>query len=132
VLAHSVVFGVVYVLGTGALMYANTVWFGLGDIKFGTDGWKLYWPLWSVFYSPIALAAIVIAWRSGLPNPMRIALMWLFLLITLANLEASFVFDRGPVLLVQWVVSLAVFILVRSLLKYMHGSPTSKGSLNEH
>ena len=101
---QSVGFGVAYLLAIRALMYMNTVWFGLGDYKFGEGGWTFYWPIWSVCYAPIALPAIVIAWIFDLPEPRRAALLWGSLLITLVSLELSFRQDiQLPGLLFQWI-----------------------------
>lgn len=109
--SHTIAFMLVYVFAVGGLMYANTVWFGLGDVKFGASGWELYWPLWSVFYAPIAVAAIAIVWCSGLSDKKRVGLLWLSLMVTLASLEMSFFLDIDwRVLLTEWLALPLVFI----------------------
>jgi hypothetical protein len=110
-LGHAAGFLAAYVLAVGALMYANTAWFGLGDVKFGADGWQLYWPLWSLFYAPVAFAALVAALCSGVaPRSKKAGLLWASFILILASMEVSFALDvELPVLLVEWVVLAAAF-----------------------
>lgn len=91
--SHIFAFVLAYIVVSGALMYANTVWFGLGDVKFGTEGWRIYWPLWCAFYSPVALAAIVVVYLSGLPPQKKASVLWVSLSAILVTLEVSFIFN---------------------------------------
>ncbi len=129
-LAHTAAFVLLYIFGCGALMYANTVWWGLGDIKFGEGGWELYWPLWSVFYAPIAIVAIVVAWLTRLPTYKQATLLWLFFLMTLTALEISFCLDiAAPVLIAEWVGLSVAFATVARLVKSAETSAPSDDDL---
>ena len=109
-LRHAVGFSLAYILGTGAMMYANTAWFGLGDVKFGTGGWELYWPLWAGFYAPVAITAVIAAWRSGLPEDPQAALLWGYLVVIFTCIEVSFLLDIAwPALLAEWALLAAAF-----------------------
>src|SRR5262245_23689768 len=110
---HTMLFLVVYVFGSGALIYANTTWFGLGDLKFGAGGWIFYWPIWVVFFAPIALAAVVVTWCFRFPGLKGIAFIWICLLATLASLEISFVSDvKLPGLFMEWILLPIAFVLL--------------------
>lgn len=110
----SIAFIAAYILGTGALMYVNTTWFALGDVKFGRDGWQLYGPLWAVFYSPVAVSALVVIAKARRPIEDAPALPWVFLLAILAAMEVSFVPDANLVVLVtEWVALTVVFCVAR-------------------
>jgi hypothetical protein len=112
-LAHTMAILAVYVFATGGLMYANTNWFGLGDVKFGADGWMLYWPLWAIFFSPIVLAAVFIAWSFRFPGVRGIAFFLACLLTTLASLEISFVLDvSAPIVLFECVLLPIAFVVM--------------------
>ena len=108
--AHTVAYLASYILATGAMMYANTAWFGAGDVKFGSAGWQLYWPLWAAFYLPPVIAAVGMAWWSALPAGRKAGLLWASLPVVLAFMEVSFFLDIGlPMLLVEWVVLVLLF-----------------------
>ena len=110
--AHSTAILVAYVLLTGGLMYANTTLFGLGDAKFGSGGWELYWPLWSAFYAPLILCALIAAGTSQMPAGRAVGLLWAFLALILAVMEVSFILDiHWTILIVEWTVLSAVFFL---------------------
>lgn len=81
---HIVVLLMAYVVATGALMYANTEWFLLGDVAFGYGGWQLYWPLWSAFYAPPVVAALVVACSSRLLIRSKVLLLWTAVFVILA------------------------------------------------
>jgi hypothetical protein len=105
----------VYIFGIGALMYALTTWFGLGDV-----GWELYWPMWCVAYAPIAVSAIVVAWRSRLRRWNRVILLWLFLQVTLTTLVFSLFLDIDwPVLVVEWFALPFAFAMLARLAKWV-------------
>jgi hypothetical protein len=109
-LGHAIGFVAAYIFGTGAMMYANTAWFGLGDVKFGAGGWELYWPFWAGFYAPVAIAAVIAAWRSGLPAGPQAAHLWGYLVVILACVEVSFLLDIAwPAAVVEWGLLAAVF-----------------------
>ena len=112
-LGQAVAFLLAYIAGMRVLMYANTVWFDLGDVKFGTSGWHLYWPLWSVFYAPVAVAAVVATYRSRLPAGPQTALLWGCWVVILLCVEVSFWLDiHWTVLLFKWGLLSASFFAV--------------------
>ena len=104
-----------YYLGVGAMMYLNTAWFRMGDVKFGADGWELYWPLWALFYCPPALIGLIVGWRSQLPARFKTVLLWSFLVTIFAILEVSFVLDiQWQILIIEWVVLAAGFFWIET------------------
>jgi hypothetical protein len=62
-LAIAAGFVAAYVLLMGALTYFNVVALGLIDGKFYNaplQAWlEIYWPLWSIFYAPAAVAGLL-------------------------------------------------------------------------
>ena len=127
-LRHAFAVMLAYIIGTGALVYANTVWVRLGDRKFEGDGWQLYWPLWSAFYFPPTLVAIIVAGRSQLPAQTKVCFAWIALLAILVVMEISFLFDiHLPALLVEWMIMVfAIFAAKECLTKR---SSQMRGSL---
>ncbi|MCY2987153.1 MAG: hypothetical protein NTY19_04695 [Planctomycetota bacterium] len=112
-LGHAIGFLAAYIVGTVAMMYANTAWFGLGDVKFGTGGWELYWPLWAGGYAPVAITAVISVWRSGLPEGPQVALLWGYLVVIFTCMEVSFLLDIDwPTVLAEWALLAAVFFAI--------------------
>jgi hypothetical protein len=58
-----------YALGVGALTLLNIGALDMGDPKFREEWLKawleIYWPLWTVFFAPSALCALLATWFSG-------------------------------------------------------------------
>ncbi len=105
---------IVFGCAVGLLMYANTNYLNMGDEKFDEDGWILYWPLWSVVYTPPLLTGFVFIWTRRDPRG-GVALHVAYLLLVLAVMEVSFVADiHWPLLIAEYVGLAAVFWAIRS------------------
>src|SRR5436305_543003 len=102
---------VAYALCTAAIMYVNVVIFRVGDPKFIGGAFAIYWPLWTLAYSPLAIVALAAVWWSGLVGLARFGLAGAMLLIILVALEMSLLLDiHWSILLLEWVLlSLAFF-----------------------
>jgi len=85
------------------------VWFdlnimGLGDVKF-KGAMELYFLLWSVFYLPAAITAIMFLRRSGLQGPALTRLAVVYLVLILLALEITFVCDLPwPIVLLEFLI----------------------------
>jgi hypothetical protein len=97
-IGHSIAFLIAYVYSVIVIMYINTAWFELGDVKFGKGGWEIYWPVWSILYAPLAICALIAVWTSPLPAASARGMLWMFLPILIIAMELHFVsdFDDSP------------------------------------
>jgi hypothetical protein len=108
-----------YVLAVGALIYVNVVVFGLGDSKFShalVQAWlEVYWPLWTIVYSPAAATALLAAWYSRLPLRNVWVLLGLFLALIAVAMEVAFVYDVHLLVIVGELTLLTVifFLIAR-------------------
>lgn len=93
-------FVVAYLAGALGLVWFDLHVLGLGDPKFGTAV-DIYFPLWSAFYSPAVVAALVFLWRSRQPGLRVWRLAGLYLMLILAALEIAFVLDAGWIFLLM-------------------------------
>jgi hypothetical protein len=76
----------------------NIAVFDMVDSKFRELWMKswlaLYWPLWSVFFAPSAISALLATWLSRITEGKRAAfLLGVFLLLILAAIELAWVLD---------------------------------------
>jgi len=95
-----------YALGVGAVTFLNVTVFDMVDPKFHElrmKSWlEIYWPLWSVFFAPSAICALLATWLSRLTKGKEAAvLLGTFLLLILAAMEIAWVLDpyigrKGP------------------------------------
>jgi hypothetical protein len=92
-LAVSAGFVGAYILLVGALTCFNVVLLGHLDGKFANAPWQawleIYWPLWSIFYAPAAVTALLAAWYSGLSLRHTAALLGAFLVLILLVVETT-------------------------------------------
>jgi len=100
----AVVFIAIYILLVGVLMYMNTNVLGLGDPKFGGQGWLFYWPLWGIMYSPAIVAILFFLPERNIANSQL--MFSAALIIILLVLEISFFYDIGWQLLFLELVAL--------------------------
>jgi len=87
-----------YALGVGAVTFLNVAVFDMVDPKFRelwVKSWlEIYWPLWSVFFTPSAISALLATWLSRLTKGKAAAvLLGAFLLLILAAIEIAWVLD---------------------------------------
>src|SRR5215467_14303355 len=87
-----------YALGVGAVTFLNVAVFDMVDPKFRElwmKSWlEIYWPLWSVFFAPSAISALLATWLSRLTKGNAAAvLLGAFLLVILAAIEIAWVLD---------------------------------------
>lgn len=101
-------FLVVFVAAVGAIMLANTRLLGLGDPKWGPDGWLYYWPMWVAFYTPVALS--VLAQSLRLPEPALWRFFGPLLAVLVVTIEVSFLLDHHW----RWLVVESIFIFAVS------------------
>jgi len=95
-----------YALGVGAVTFLNVAVFDMADPKFRElwiKSWlEIYWPLWSAFFAPSAIFALLATWLSRLTKGKEAAvLLGAFLLLILAAIEIAWVLDpyigrKGP------------------------------------
>ena len=108
-----------YALGVGAVTFLNVTVFDMVDPKFHVPyapggrtrlgeelrmkSWlEIYWPLWSAFFAPSAIFALLATWLSRLTKGKEAAvLLGAFLLLILAAIEIAWVLDpyigrKGP------------------------------------
>jgi hypothetical protein len=88
-----------YILAIGALTYVNVVVFKVADVKFLTNPFRawleIYWPIWTVFYAPAAVAALLAAWFSGLQGRALSLLLGSFLTLICIVMGPAHFFDVG-------------------------------------
>src|SRR5215831_4098327 len=85
-----------YALSVGTFL--NVAVFDMADPKFRElwmKSWlEIYWPLWSVFFAPSAISALLATWLSRLTKGNAAAvLLGAFLLVILAAIEIAWVLD---------------------------------------
>ena len=106
----SIITIMVYCFLVGALMYLNTVVFGLGDPSFGESGWKVYWPVWCVFYAPaIVTALLCIVDEHSIKSLIMLSIALLLILLVL---EISFYFD------ISWLIVVIELVVLIGLSNY--------------
>jgi hypothetical protein len=95
-LSHS--FIVTYPLGVGALTFLNIGVFDIGDPKF-REVWlkfwlEVYWPLWTIFFAPSAICALLASWFSGVTQRRdAVVMLGVFFALILITIEIGWVFD---------------------------------------
>ena len=94
-----------YALGVGAVTFLNVAVFDMADPKFRElwiKSWlEIYWPLWSAFFAPSAIFALLATWLSRLTKGKEAAvLLGAFLLLILAAIDAwvldPYIGRKGP------------------------------------
>ena len=117
--ASSAIFVAAYIGCVGVAMWINNPVLCLGDPKFGNGcgGFSLYYPFWTLSFSPLVVVALVVARPTQLHGyRVRGLLLSVCLLLIVSAVEVSFVFDIGlPVLLAEYVLLGALFFFLRSL-----------------
>jgi hypothetical protein len=111
----------VYVMAVGAVTFINISVFHLADSKFGAmwvEPWLFYWPLWTVFFAPSAISALLACWFSR-PSRRRDATVLLaaFLFLILVAIEIGWALDGGLFFLVGAFVLLTVLFLAMAYWK---------------
>jgi hypothetical protein len=106
-----------YILTIGVLTFVNVVVFRFADAKFLSASfrawWEIYWPLWTIFYAPAAIAALLAAWSSGLQGRATSLLLCLFLALIVVAMEPSYLYDaQGPQLLIELLLLAGIFVVV--------------------
>jgi hypothetical protein len=107
----------IYVMAVGAVTFINISVFHLADPKFGVmrvEAWlELYWPLWTVFFAPSAISALLACWFSR-PWTRRDAsvLLAAYLFLILVAIEIGWALDGGLFFLVGAFALLTVLFLV--------------------
>jgi hypothetical protein len=97
-------FVVAYLIGVFGLIWFDLHILDLGDPKLKTAV-DVYFPVWSAFYSPAAITALLFQWRSRLQGCRLWRLAGLYLTLIFGALEVSFILDtRWPMLLLEFVV----------------------------
>jgi hypothetical protein len=87
-----------YIVAVGAITFINIRVFGIVDPKFSQawlNAWlELYWPFWTVGFTPSAISALVACWLSR-PLTWRDATTTLgvYLFLILVVIEAGWVLD---------------------------------------
>jgi len=92
---EAVALGASYLLFSLVLMIVNTAALGLGDPKFGSEGWHLYWPLWAAVFSPVVIVVILVRTVNRPIHRSSWRFYLLALVVILVAMEASFVVDLG-------------------------------------
>jgi hypothetical protein len=93
-------FVVAYVLGVGAILLVNIGVLQHVDPKFRVNwvsAWRdLFWPLWTIFYSPTAASALLACWFSR-PSTRKsaISLLGLYLILILVAIQIAWVIDAN-------------------------------------
>jgi hypothetical protein len=87
-----------YILAVGAILFVNIGVFHMVDPKFHhhwVNAWlEFYWPLWTTFFAPSAIFALVACWFSRPLNPRdAAALLGVYLLLVLFMLEVAWALD---------------------------------------
>jgi len=94
-----------YALGVGAVTFLNVAVFDMADPKFRElwmKSWlEMYWSLWSVYFAPSAISALLATWLSRLTKGKEAAvLLGAFLLLILAAIDAwvldPYIGRKGP------------------------------------
>jgi hypothetical protein len=91
-------FIVTYPLGVGALTLLNIGVFDMGDPKFRQEWLKswleIYWPLWTIFFAPSAVCALLATWFSGATERRdAVLILGVFFVLILIAIEIEWVLD---------------------------------------
>ena len=119
-----------YALGVGAVTFLNVTVFDMADPKF-RELWmkfrlEIYWPLWSDFFAPSAISALLATWLSRLTKGKAAAvLLGAFLLLILAAIEIAWVLDpyigrKGPWFLLGAFAFLSTVFVAIALVARVH------------
>jgi len=97
-LAVPIAFLAAYAATVGAVSFVNIAAFDLIDSKF-REAWvsawlQIYWPLWTVFFSPAAVTALLACWYSRVSGSGAAKLLGAFLLIIIIAMEVTVLMDR--------------------------------------
>jgi hypothetical protein len=105
-LVHTIGFLLMYALVTRILMPVNNAILGLSDPE-------IDWPILTIAFSPVTIAAIVVAWWPRLSNAKRPHLLWTSLVLIIGWVEVSFFLNIAPYKFLTAQVALVfVFILL--------------------
>ena len=104
-------FLVAYLAGVFCLIWFDLQVLNLGDPKFRTSV-DFCFSLWSVFYAPAVVAALVFIWRSRQQGWFLWRLAGVYLALIFLALEISFVFDLGWMALVLEFVGLGLLFRI--------------------
>jgi hypothetical protein len=93
-------FVMAYVFGVGALTLVNIGVFHLVDPKFRehwVSAWlKMYWPLWTTFFAPSAISALLACWFSRPSTQIdAIRLLGLCLFLILLTVQIELIIDAS-------------------------------------
>jgi hypothetical protein len=100
-------FLVAYITGVFGLIWFDLHVLGLGDPKFRASV-DFYFPLWSAFYSPALITALVFLWRSQQQGWRLWRLAGMYITLILVALEISFALDTGWVVLLLELATLGL------------------------
>ena len=105
-----------YVLSVGAIVFANIGVFHMVDSKFRemwVEAWlELYWPLWTAFYAPSAMLALLACGYSRPLTPRDAAsLLGYYLALMIIAIEIAFIIDAPPLFLVGEFAGLSAIFL---------------------
>ena len=106
----AILFLVAYLAGVFGLIWFDLDVLALGDPKF-KGSVDLYFPLWSLFYLPAVITALVFLWRSRYQGPPLARLAALYLAFIFSTLEISFVLN------IHWSVLLLEFLMLGILFR---------------
>ena len=104
-LSRPFAFVATYALGVGTVTFLNVAVFDMADPKFRElwmKSWlEMYWSLWSVYFAPSAISALLATWLSRLTKGKEAAvLLGAFLLLILAAIDAwvldPYIGRKGP------------------------------------
>ena len=96
-----------YLAGVFGFIWFDLHILDLGDPKFRTSV-DVYFPLWSAFYAPIVITALVFLWRSRQQGWRLWRLASVYLALILVALETSFALDVGWTVLLLEFAALAL------------------------
>lgn len=96
-----------YLAGVFGFIWFDLHILDLGDPKFKTSV-DIYFPLWSAFYAPIVITALVFLWRSRQQGWRLWRLASVYLALILVALETSFALDVGWTVLLLEFAALAL------------------------
>ncbi len=99
-----------YLAGVFGLIWFDLHVLDLGDPKLRTSV-DIYFPIWSAFYSPAVITALIFLWRSRQQHWRLWRLAGLYLALIFSALEISFIFDLG------WIVLLLEFVMLSVLFR---------------
>ena len=82
-----------YVGAVTVLMYCNTTYLNLGDLKTGQGGWTVYWWVWTLMYFPPFLFGVALNWIKNEKLKDFIKCNSVLTLVLCIVAEISFVYD---------------------------------------